>query len=122
MNLHTMLLRQVSHSWIQRSRVTSQAFTPTPKDEGRISTYDGDQIDPEGSWRHFTRNLGHQSDGVVAVTKGTCGEFGLPVTPDPETFKEHALIDFRGLSRKEKKDKAQKLTAHANTRGWLFQP
>ena len=122
MNLQTMLLRQVNHSWIQRERITSQAFTPTPKDEKQISTYDGDQIEPEDSWRHFTRNPGNQSDGVVAVTKGECKENWLQVTPDPETFREHTLIDFSQLSRKEKKDKAQKLTAHATMRGWLFQP
>ena len=103
-----MLLRQVNQSWIQKTRVTSQAFSPTPKDEERISTYDGDQIQPEGSWTHFT--------------KGECKETGLPVTPDTGTFPEHTLIEFKDLSRKEKKDKAQKLTAHANDRGWLFQP
>lgn len=117
-----MLLRQVNQSWIQKTRVTSQAFSPTPKDEERISTYDGDQIQPEGSWTHFTSVLGHCSAGVVAVTKGECKETGLPVTPDTGTFPEHTLIEFKDLSRKEKKDKAQKLTAHANDRGWLFQP
>ena len=122
MNLQTNLLRQVNHSWVHGGRVTSQAFMPTPKDQEQISTYDGDQITPEGSWRHFTHDLGCQSDGVVAVTKEECEECGLPVTSDPKPFPEHTLIDFSGLSRKGKKDRAQRLTLSANTRGWLFQP
>lgn len=115
-----MLLRQVNQNWIQNERVTSQAFMPTPKDQGQLSTYNGDQMNPEASWKHFTSELGYESDGVLAVTKEECKQNKLPVIPDPRTFDAHVLIDFRDLSRKEKKDKAQQLTACANTRGWLF--
>lgn len=52
MTHETLLHRQVHPSWIQEGRVTSQAFKPTPKDEGMLSVYDGDVSGPEESWRH----------------------------------------------------------------------
>lgn len=69
MNLETLLLRQINPSFIQNGRVTSQAFRPTPKDENKLSVYDGDQITPEDSWRHFTLNPLCSSAGVMAVSQ-----------------------------------------------------
>lgn len=43
-NEATHLHRQVHPSWVQDGRATSQAFKPTPKDNGRLSVYDGDQM------------------------------------------------------------------------------
>lgn len=64
MNPTTLLYRQVNPSWIQSGRVTSQAFKPTPKDERRLSVYDGDLITPADAWRHYTESLGFSSVGV----------------------------------------------------------
>ena len=122
MNSETTLFRQINQSWTQGPRVTSQAFTPTAKDEERISTYDGDQITAEKAWKHFTRSLGYQSEGVVGVTVEECLSTGLSLFPDPGAFQEHVLIDFQGLTRKEKKDRAKILTVMANKRDWLFKP
>ena len=36
-----LLHRQVHPSWIQEGRITSQAFSPTPKDLGLLSVYLG---------------------------------------------------------------------------------
>ncbi|OQC41352.1 MAG: hypothetical protein BWX66_00754 [Deltaproteobacteria bacterium ADurb.Bin058] len=46
MNVHTLLLRQIHPDFIQNQRVSSQAFRPTPKDERKLSVYDGDLITP----------------------------------------------------------------------------
>jgi hypothetical protein len=63
MNAQTLLLRQIHPSFVQQGRVTSQAFRPTPKDESKLSMYDGDQITPEASWRHYTVTLRFESIG-----------------------------------------------------------
>lgn len=117
----TLLHRQVNPSWVQNGRVTSQAFRPTPKDDFRLSVYDGDQIDAEASWIHFTQELGLRSIGVYSVTCHECEILELNVLPDPDTFKEHVLIDFEGLSKTQIKSKAQALKIRAEERGWLYQ-
>ncbi len=122
MNTDTLLLRQVNPSWMRNDRVTSQAFRPTPKDEGRLSTYDGDRITPEDSWRHFTGFLGHRSAGVLAVTVGECEDQNAPAIPDPQTFREHVVIDFTGLTRSATRNAAKTLAHLANERGWQYGP
>lgn len=122
MNGDTLLLRQVSPSWVRGNRATSQAFAPTPKDAGQLSAYDGDRITAETSWRHFTSALGYASVGVLAVTVDECDASGAPARPDPYVFPEHVLIDFNGLTRAQRKDAAKTLARHANDRGWQFGP
>ena len=122
MNPQSLLLRQVHPSWIVKDRVTSQTFTPTPKDQGLISTYDGEQMTAEASWKHYTGQLGNESVGVLAVTLAECQVNSLPVIPDPALFQEHVLIDLRGFSRQRTKDLAKKLTQCARDRGWQYVP
>ena len=122
MNSDTLLLRQINLSWIQDDRATSQAFTPTPKDQHLLSVYDGDQITPEDSWRHFTHALGYVSAGVMAVTVGECGDQGREVRPDPTAFQEHAVIDFTSLNGSEVKSVGKALARCANTGGWQYRP
>jgi hypothetical protein len=66
---NTFLYRQVHPSWVQAGRITSQVFKPTPKDENKLSAYDGDRISAEKAWIHYTRELSLSSCGVVAVTR-----------------------------------------------------
>ena len=47
MNNSTNLFRQISPTFIKDGQVTSQAFTPTRKDEKKLSVYDGDQFSAE---------------------------------------------------------------------------
>ncbi len=122
MNSETLLLRQVSPNFVRQGRVTSQAFTPTPKDQQRLSAYDGDQISAEASWFHFTETLGLDSAGVLAVSVGECESRGTLAIPDPESFPEHVLIDFNELSRKGSKDAAKILRNLAEERGWQYEP
>ena len=117
----TLLLRQVHPQFMQRGRTTSQAFRPTPKDEKKLSVYDGDLISPEDSFRHYRRVLKFESVGVLGVTVGECGEQGLPVAPDPQTFAEHALIDFSEISNSQIEKKSKLLRDSAQKRGWLYE-
>ena len=121
MNAETLLLRQVNPQFIQQGRVVSLAFRPMPKDTGLLSVYDGDQIEPEAAWRHFTPNLGYASSGTWAVTVAEAAALDLPAMPKPlEDFPEHAAIDFTAHDDKTQKAKAKLLAAKADTRGCLF--
>ena len=120
MNDATLLLRQIHPTFLQNDRVTSQAFRPTPKDQKRLSVYDGDLTTPSESYRHYTKELRLSSTGVMAVSVEECRAISLEPVPDPEPFPEHAVIDFSGLSEKSIKTKAKILKAKATARGWLY--
>ena len=118
---NTLLHRQVNPSWIQQGRVTSQAFRPTPKDQKKLSAYDGDRITAAKAWEHFTSVLALPSVGVMAVTVAECKSVALTAEPDEATFPEHALIDFTPHTESKIIGKSKILKAHAETRGWQHQ-
>ena len=122
MNDNTLLLRQIHPSFVRNGKVTSQAFRPTPKDEGKLSCDDGDQITAENSWRRYTETLGLGSLGVLAVSVNECQSLKLPVDPDGVPYPEHVSILFEGLSNRQREKRAKRLRAHANLRGWLHGP
>jgi hypothetical protein len=101
--------------------VTSQVFRPTPKDENKLSAYDGDRISPENAWEHYTEKLGHASVGVMAVTVEECDKQELPARPDPTPFPEHVVIDFTGKSESQIRQISKRLKAFAESRDWLYQ-
>lgn len=122
LNSDTLLYRQAHPNWIRDDFPTSQAFTPTPKDELRLSAYDGDGVSASSSWEHYT-SQGLLSSGVAAVTLEECEWLGLNVILDPlPDSPHHVLIDFSGLSSGQRKRRAQRLTDMAEARGWLFRP
>ncbi len=121
MNSDTLLLRQINPSFIQNGRVTSQAFRPTPKDENKLSVYDGDQITPENSWIHFTSNPQCRSDGVLAISYEQCDQQSIPVIADGIPFPEHAYLNFSDMGKGEIERKAKILVSKAQERGWLYQ-
>ena len=120
MTLDTLLLRQVNPGWIREGRITSQAFKPTAKDQGKLSVYDGDRMTAQQAYCHYAYKLCLTSVGVMALTVAECGKQELPVTPDPEPFPEHVVIDFRDCSNADIKTKAQYLTRAAVLRGWQY--
>ena len=120
MNDDTLLLRQVHPGFVQDGRPSSQVFRPTPKDEQKLSVYDGDQIAPADSWEHYTDVLKLDSSGVMAVNVFECSALELPVTSDPDPFPEHALIDFSACGKSAAEKKAKQLKAKAEARGWLY--
>ena len=121
MNEKTLLLRQIHPTFVQAGRITSQAFRPTPKDENKLSVYDGDQIKAEASWQHFTASPDCNSAGVMAVTQGQCVLLSLGVIADGEPFSEHVSIDYSAFAKNEIEKKAKVLKGHAQARGWLYQ-
>ncbi len=120
MNSDTVLLRQIHPSFVQQGRVTSQAFRPTPKDEHKLSMYDGDQISAERSYRHHTESIGFASVDVLGVTVAECKDLELAVVPDPEPFPEHVFIDYSAFDKNVVEKKAKLLKAQTESHGWLF--
>ena len=120
MTSSTLLMRQIHPNFIQNGRPTTQAFRPTPKDESRLSVYDGDQIQPQPAWGHYTDVLGLVSAGVMGIAAQECSSLSLPVSPDPESFTEHCVIDFSGLTKSDVGKKAKLLADFATARDWLF--
>lgn len=117
------LHRQVHPSWVQNEQITSQVFTPTPKDEGLLSMYDGEQMSPQASYRHYTTEQKLLAAGTVSVLCAEVQEIGLSWRLDPAPFPEHAVIDFTALQPPTKvKAKAQALAEKARQRGWTFRP
>lgn len=127
-----LVYRQVHPSHAPDGVPSSQAFNPTPKDEGKLSVDDSRVVTAEESWNHFTTNLGFQSAGTWAVSSEDIGAAGgLVLLKDPLEEPDnpslsnpaHCLIDFNGLATKgEKKKRAQHLAIKASTRGIQFQP
>ena len=117
----TLLLRQVNPQFYKDGRVLSIAFKPSTNHMGLLSVYDGDQIEPDAAWNHFTTKLGLASSGTWAVSVAEATSLDLPAKPMPlEDFPEHAAIDFRAHDDKARKAKAKLLAARAEVRGCLF--
>lgn len=124
MSGETLLHRIIkSDWWLQHGAVSSQAFRPGVSDHGQLSVFDGEQITAEESWRRYTKDPGRQLPvGVLSVTANECSNLKLPVLPDPDTFPEHMLIDFRGFGRNQVRKKASRLRDCAMARNWQYRP
>ena len=116
----TKLHRQVNSSWIQNGRPSSQTFRPTPKDKFKLSLYNGDMIDAEASWKHFT-SAGNDSVGVLSLLVREFTEEELTCHSSPDVFPEHAHADYTGLTEGQMRRKGKRLLEVALHRGWQYQ-
>ncbi len=121
MNQNTLFYRQIHPLQIKPDgHVASIAFRPMPKDEHMLSVYDGDKIDPQGAFVHFTESLGCSSAGILAVRGSECDAESLPPREDySDANPYHALIDFSGKGEKECRKISERLRNAALLRGWL---
>jgi hypothetical protein len=121
-----MLLRQIHPSWIHDGRVASQAFRPTPKDEGLLSVSRGTLTSPESAFRLHTEVKRLPSVGVWGVSVAEAGLAKLVAYADPETGAvedpAHAVVDFRPLGSNAAERASKILAAKARERGPLFEP
>ncbi|AYO58117.1 hypothetical protein CO230_08280 [Chryseobacterium sp. 6424] len=127
MKEETLLHRQIHPTFIlgkiisaQVFEISSQVFTPTPKDDFKLSVYNGEKFTPKESYEHYTKEL--VSAGTASVTIRECKSQVLNVTEDNDPFDGHSYIDYTGLSNGEIKAKAKKLKAIAITRGLTYIP
>ena len=122
MNKQTLLLRQVHPNFLPEGQLSSQAFYPFPKDHGRLSVYDGDQISAEASYCHYTVALGYLSAGVWGIGCEEVASVGLTSQLEPLlNSPAHAYIDFGQLADKQCRKLAKKLRAFAVARSCLHQ-
>ncbi len=121
----TLLLRQVHPSFVQGDSFSSQVFSsqtfrPTPKDEFKLSVYNGKKFSASTAFAHFTQE--YTSAGVAGVLVEECNQEGLATEEDNYPFDGHCFIDFQGLTSNAVGKKAKKLKALALKRGWLHRP
>ena len=120
MTPQTLLYRQVHPNFCPNKELSSQAFFPFPKDDGKLSVYDGDLISAENAYKHYSAVVGHLSCGVWGVLESEVLAVGLTAKADPlVNFASHALIDFDALDDKACRKLAKLLKAHAVSRGCL---
>lgn len=123
MSPETILLRQAHPNFMDGPLITSQVFMPFPKDEGKLSVYDGDQITAADAYEHYTETLGNESHSIWAVTKGEADGLDVPASPDPlPAFLSHSVIDFTGRTDKDSRKIAKRLKLFALGRGCLYAP
>lgn len=119
----TILLRQVHPTFAPDGEPTSQAFFPFPKDQGKLSVYDGDQVTAPESHKHYTSVLKYESIGVWGVSQYEVSQVGLKAeTSLTKDSPAHAHVDFEDRDEKTCRKLAKKLKAAAITRGCLFAP
>jgi hypothetical protein len=115
-----LLHRQVHPSWVDDGQPSSQAFRPTPKDEGMLSIACASLSTAAEAFEHHTQTLGLLSAGTWAVSVGEVSEVGLTAYADPLPDQQaHGLVDFRTLGRKAAETKSRILRARAHQRGRL---
>ena len=128
MEKNTLLHRQVNPSFVQADSVSSQAFSvtsqtfkPTPKDDFKLSVYNGEKYTAEDSYVHFT-NEGYSSAGVLSLAVSECDTESLPAIEDNIPFDGHSYVDFTELTGSSIEKKAKKLKKYALERGWQHEP
>ncbi|MEU4472201.1 hypothetical protein [Micromonospora sp. NPDC023888] len=112
--------RQVHPQFLSDGQPSSQAFKPTPKDEGKLSVI-RQSVTAEEAFEQYE----HSSAGTWSVRVGEVAEAGSRVVDDsakPETPKAHAYIDFRGFTRGQVERIAKVLRSAANAHGCQYSP
>lgn len=116
-NPDEQLFRQVHPSWIQAGRPTSQAFKPTPKDQGMLSVSRGSKTTASAAFELHTRANGMLSIGVWGFRVVDCADIALNVYEDPVLAPvpdpAHSVVDFSPYGEKDSRAKAQLLKARA---------
>lgn len=120
MNDTTFLLSHIHPCFEQDGHPSSQAFRPAPKEEQKLSVYNGDLISPVDAWDPYTKDLKLRSSGALALSMAEYGSLELPVPPDPDPFPEHVLIDLSTPSKSATEKKAKLPKAKTEPRGWLY--
>ena len=123
-----LLYRQVHPNFAPFGRPSSQAFSPTKKDNYQLSVDRSSSTTPKDAFVLHTEGRGLKSAGTWAVTVAECTEKHLGCFPDPlfcppEIIADpaHCRVDFSSLSSDGRRQIAgQFLATAAHSRGCLF--
>lgn len=121
MDVEEVLRRQVHPSFFDRGEPSSQAFRPTKKDAGCLSTR-REAMPPKDAFEAHI-DAGFASAGTWGISVGEVLAVELRVVDDselPSVPPCHAYIDFRGKSDKQTERAAKALKRKAITRGCLY--
>lgn len=130
----TLLHRQIHPSFVINDFVSNQAFSeekfiissgafsPTEKDDNKLSVYNGNKFSPQKSYDHFIIN--YESYGVLSINIEEVNSVELLSSyEDNNPFEGHCVIDFSKVGSKTQKiKKAGKLRDYAVKRGWTYKP
>lgn len=126
-DLDELLFRQVHPSFIRDGRPSSQAFRPTPKDNGELSMSRDSLTTAEDAFRLHTEQRRLKSAGTWAVSVGEAREELLLSYPDPVPSSQgqvpdpaHAFIDFVPFSNNQREAKGVRLQRKAVARLRLY--
>lgn len=125
-----LVFRHVSPSFVRDGRPSSQAFSPTKKDDGQLSVNRSAITTAGEAFKLFAgtppAGLGLSCFGTWALSVDECGAQQLPVLEDPldEPIANpaHCVVDFGALGRKPSEKKGVKLCALAIARGKQYPP
>lgn len=130
----TLLHRQIHPSFVLSDVVSNQAFienkieissiafTPKPKDNDKLSVYNGEKFSAKDSYEHYTKE--YSSYGVLSISVEEVNSIS-PLTPteDNTPFNGHCYIDFSSVtSKNQKTKKAGQLRDKAVKRYWTYKP
>lgn len=127
-DIDELLLRQVHPNFFLESRISSQTFLPTEKDDKKLSVNRNSMITPQEAFVLHTKEKRLQSAGVWGVSVGEVSTFdSLSIDSDPieEPIQDmsHSLINFSKLPSESRiKATAKQLTAKARDRDCLYNP
>lgn len=125
-----VLWRQIHPGWLDGSFVSTQAFTPTKKDEDKLSFARSPKVTAKDAYDEFVNDLQQISCGVVSSTVTAAQSTKLRVIDDFEAETRptpcptgHCYIDFRGAGGSSRRKRiATSLRDHALPRGWAYKP
>ncbi len=122
MNDNSLLLRQIHKSFIKTDGyVMEEAFKPRERDNGRLSLYDSDIMNPKESFDHYNNLRNCVSSGVMAFSVGEVSSVDLQAFSSPsENNPAHAHIDLSYLSENDKDIKVRLLGIFANNRKRVY--
>ena len=119
MTPETVLLRQAHPRFLPNGELTSEAFLPD-KNDPNLSTYNGDNISPADSFKHYTTVLKLEAQGTWGISCAEVVVEGLASASDPlENHPHHCIVQFGDLGIKALRRTAKKLKEHALKRGRL---
>ena len=130
----SLLHRQIHPSFVVNNIVSNQAFvesniiistgafTPTEKDNKKLSVYNGEKYSAKDSFEHYVKQ--YKSYGVLSVSVEEINSVDpLMTKEDNDPFDGHCYVDFNlVLSKNQITKKAGKLRDLALIRNWTYRP
>lgn len=123
-----LIYRQITAHMMDGKQIATTAFGPMPSDNGMPSYARSRLIQAQGARDWHTRNASSPSLGVWALVVSEVVEAGRYVIDDSATRLQagekrapgHCFVDYRGLSRVEKKTLRGRLWFSAIERGEIL--